>query len=456
MDILKSRRRFLMQMAAAGTLIPLSSSGLAHCLLQGQQEVPCLKVVFFIIPDGLAVDSFKMTPPAAGVASHDGKGLWFPKTEGEDTADFELNEVSKELADYRGQSLYLRGLILGPGNVGHKSWDNILRDSVSSMRSIDMVLGDAMPGNQPIHRSLFAGPHAGIDGTPWYVSWDGANIRSPQQSPLRLYESVFGAAPGQRRQQQVRNTHVFEPIREDIAALRARIAGAQRGKLDAHLDALEQVAKDLEGVEPAECQTFALEDHPISSARYRNEVQANHHKVVAAALACGVTRVATIQVGRSAESLNILDVSASYNPHHCAHGVGGEETWKASRQWYVRQAKLFLDELKRHTDPDVNSDNLLQHTLVVLTSEMADGSPEHTVDMPLVLMGGASGLLRSGTGNGRYFDIKAQGDRAHWTASPDKLVDMQRIWATLARAAGTTVPYGGNIEPVTGIFSNVT
>ena len=447
MDILKSRRRFLMQLAAAGTMLPLSSSGLAQYLLQGQRQAPRLKVVFFIVPDGLAVDAYSGP-------EHNGKGLWFPQAASDDTADFELNVVSQELAAYRQQSLYLQGIIVASGTGGHAGWQYALRDSNGQMSSIDKILGDAIPGTQPIHRSLFAGPHAGIDGTPWYVSWDGNKIRAPQQNPVRLYESVFGATAREVRDRQSRNAHVFDPIRADIAALSGRVAGAQREKLVTHLDALEQVAKDLEGAVPSVCEPLALEDHPISSAQYRNQVQASHHKVVAAALGCGVTRVATVQVGRSAESLNILDVSASTNPHDCAHRYAGEEVWRGSRQWYARQAKLFMDELARYDDPDVPGENLLKHTLVVLTSEMADGAPEHMLNMPILLMGGASGLLRSGSGNGRYFNIKSQGDRPHWTGG--KYVDMQRIWSTIARAAGTSVPYAGDVSAVTGIFSNVT
>jgi len=447
MDILKSRRRFLMQLAAAGTLLPFSGSGLAQFLLQGQRQEPRLKVVFFIVPDGLAVDAYSGP-------EHNGKGLWFPQAASDDTADFQLNVVSEELAAYRQQSLYLQGIIVASGTGGHAGWQYALRDSKGQMSSIDKILGDAMPGTQPVHRSLFAGPHAGIDGTPWYVSWDGNKIRAPQQNPVRLYESVFGATAREVRERQSRNAHVFDPIRADIAALRARVAGAQREKLVTHLDALEQVAKDLEGAVPPVCEPLALEDHPISSAQYRNQVQASHHKVVAAALGCGVTRVATVQVGRSAESLNILDVSASTNPHDCAHRYAGEEVWRGSRQWYARQAKLFMDELARYNDPDVPGDSLLKHTLVVLTSEMADGAPEHMLNMPILLMGGASGLLQSGSGNGRYFNIKSQGDRPHWTGG--KYVDMQRIWSTIAQAAGTSVPYAGDVSAVTGIFSNVT
>lgn len=456
MDILKSRRRFLAGLAAVGIYGPLTQFGLARLALAGQSQQAKLKVVFFIVPDGLAVDS-------SSAYSSDGRGLWHPQAAALDTSDFTLNEVSQELAAYKSQSLYLRGTILGPGNEGHNGWTWLLRDREKKMASIDVLLGQHMPGTDPTLRSVFAGPHAGIDGTDWYVSWNGPKIRSdirkPVQDPELLAQYIFGTVSRAVRDRQVRNRHVFDPVLADINEMRGRLAGAQKQKVEMQLDAVEQTLKDMEETLPpiGECSPLELESVPFKSAQFRNQIQNSHHQVVATALSCGITRVATIQVGRSAESLNILDVSDVTNPHDCAHRYAGLDVWKKSRQWYTQRLKLFMDELARHADPDVPSDSLLKHTLVIFTSEMADGAPEHTLDMPLVLMGGASGLLKTGAGAGRYFNITAQGDRQQY-GNPvigNTFVDMQRIWATVARAAGTRVPYNGNIDPVSGIFTNV-
>jgi hypothetical protein len=459
MDFLKSRRLFLAGLAglgAVGAMGALTQCGLARMVLVGQTEQAKLKVVFFVVPDGLAVDS-------EHAYSSDGRGLWHPHASVFDTSDFELNEVSKELAAYRNQSLYLRGTVLGPGNEGHNGWTWVLRDREKKMASIDVLLGRHMAGTDPSQRSIFSGPHSGIDGTPWHVSWEGPEnsgaMRRPEQDPVKLYEKIYGTVSRDARERQTRNSHVLDSARADINELRGRLAGAQKQKLDTHLASIEQVMKDMEEALPpiGDCSPLELETLPYRDAKFRTQVQNSHHQVVATAMACGITRVATIQVGRSAESLNILDVSDKTNPHDCAHRNAGLEVWKKSRQWYTQRVKLFMDELARHADPDVPSDSLLKHTLVVFTSEMADGAPEHTLDMPLVLMGGASGLLKSGDGAGRYFNITGQGDRKQY-GNPvigDQLVDMQRIWATIAKAAGTEVPYAGNVSPVTGIFTNV-
>jgi hypothetical protein len=454
MGILKSRRRFLAGLAAAGFYGPLTQFGLARMALAGQAQEARLKVVFVVVPDGLAVDSY------TGGGFGDGRGLWHPNTLDMDTTAFTLNEVSSELAAYRNQSLYLRGIILGPGNVGHDGWNWVLRDNEKTQSSIDIVLGQAIPGAEPSHRSLFSGPHAGIDGTPWFVSFQGAAIRTPYRDPMLMAESLFKAPAQRSSPPQPGAGSLLETALVDIQEVKGKLSAGERQKLETHLDSVEQVIKDLEEARPpvGECKPVELQPLDYRSALHRNRIQADHHQVVATALSCGITRVATIQIGRSAESLNIIDVSPDSNPHECAHRRSGEAFWKGTRQWYVRQVKLLMDELARYQDPHVPSDNLLQHTLVVLTSEMADGAPEHMIDMPMVLMGGASGLLKSGEGAGRYFDITQQADRQHHTGNPEigkSFVDMQRIWATIAKAAGTSVPYGGNIEPVKGIFSNV-
>lgn len=457
MDLLKSRRRFLQGLAAVSVCGSLSPFGLSRMALAGQTEQAKLKVVFVVVPDGLAVDSY------TGGDFGDGRGLWHPTAQELDTSAFTLNPVSAELSAYRDQSLYLRGIILGPGNVGHNGWQWVLRDANASQTSIDILLGNHMPGTEASHRSLFAGPHAGIDGTPWFVSYQDKAIRTPYRDPKLMAEALFTAPVRKRRPngRPLRNRSFLDMALVDIREILGRLSGAEHQKLVTHLDSVEQVIKDLDMNQPpiGECKPVTLDPElDFRAAKDRTRIQANHHQVVATALGCGITRVATVQIGRSAESLNILDVTPTHNPHDCAHRYSGEEFWSGTRKWYVRQVKLFMDELARYQDPHVPEDSLLDHTLVVLTSEMADGAPEHMVDMPMVLMGGASGLLKSGDGAGRYFNITAQADREHHSGNGvigKRFVDMQRIWATVAQAAGTTVPYGGNIDPVRGIFANV-
>ena len=189
----------------------------------------------------------------------------------------------------------------------------------------------------------------------------------------------------------------------------------------------------------------------IHSADFREPVTRAHADVLATGLSCGTSRVATLQIGRSADPVVIKSVSTSRNPHDCAHRYGSVAEWRDSRAWYMHQVRYFLDQLARMPDPDVSGDNVLDHTLVVLTSEMADGAPEHMQDVPVTLIGGASGLLNSGHGNGRYLNLKPQGERSHWKLG--QAVDMQRVWSSIADLNNVAIPYSGDVSPLTGLFN---
>lgn len=452
MSFLKSRRRFLQAAATSSVVAPLSLAGLTRMAQASTTGKAKTKVVFFVIGDGFATDSF---------SGEFNKGLWFPKTSVEnavESEDFLLNEMSQELADYQDQSLYLQGMILGEGNGGHNGWTEVLRDRKRSHSSIDLILGQAMPGTDPSQRSIYAGPHA-VDHSNWYISWSGKNKRTPHGNPKLMFENIFGNnfVKTERSGSSNKGTHLFDPINQDIQTLRSKVSGAEKQKLDTHLDSMEQVVTDMNNTDAitAECNPVPPADSPIMSADYRDVVQGSHHQVVATTLSCGVSRVATIQVGRSADSVIIKEASLEKNPHELAHR-SNEKGWKTSRKWYAKQAKLFLDELASHADPDVPGDSLLDHTLVVITSEMSDGAPEHQYNMPMLMVGGASGLLNNGSGNGRYYNISQYGNRHKWAGNLKiQQVDFQRVWATLAQAMGTSVPYGGDVSVIPGIFNNV-
>ena len=302
-------------------------------------------------------------------------------------------------------------------------------------------------------RVLYSTPH----NSDYSYSFTGNIGRARETNPRILFQSIFG--PG-GRSADIGGAHILDLAKHDITELRGRLgAGSQRQKLDTQLDAVEQLAIDLgqDTGPPPTCSPQEPDGSNHMSSQYRNETTLAHMKVLASAFSCGLMRVATVTLGRSADQITLpvtngLPGINKTNPHAVAHREGGatQQEWEYGRRWYVRQVKLLLDELARMPDPD-SGDNLLQHTLVVFTSEMADGLAETAANMPVVLIGGASGKLRSGSA-GRAFNVAGQGEFMHWAAG--RQADMQRLWATIAQMAGTTVPYGGNKDPLTGIFNS--
>jgi hypothetical protein len=466
------RRRFLIGAAALGlgtaVAVPFfSRPGLARLANSGARAGDAkMKVVFFVIPDGLGINgfstSFEWDPTGA---------IWHPSVEGAstDTEDFILNDASQELSAHRGKALFLRYLENGTAFGGHNAYNMLLRNSSCSLQgctatsSVDVLLAAALPGNNPVVGAPFSGPmtKVGAGGNPWFVSFEKGVMRTPQKDPRVLFETLTGTGAIRARNRSA--AAILDPALVDLKEIREKVGGAERSKLDTHVDSMEQLIADLGETLPPSCDDATPPaDHPVDDVNFRDQVQAAHHQVIATALSCGIMRVATIQVAYSSEQSPIPGDSKS-SAHDIAHwGKMGQEDnaqeadrerWKDRARWYTRKVKEFLDELQKRPDPDVPGDSLLDHTLVIYTSEMACGAREHMMDMPLVLLGGASGRLMNGSGKGRYYDIMEYGDSKYgYPGRPEKLVRMQRIWGTLGSALGVEIPYDGNMETVPGIF----
>ncbi|MFL9581912.1 DUF1552 domain-containing protein [Stenotrophomonas sp. AB1(2024)] len=469
MNAASGRRRFLIGAACAGVAaaaaVPFfSRPGLARLATAGRRaDGPRIKVVFFVIPDGLGINGFA----SAGAEWNPQGAIWHPAVPDgvTDTDQFTLNVASQALEKHRDKALFLRYLENSSAFGGHNAWTSILRATGGGTgSSIDVLLARALPGNNPVVGAAFAGPMSkvGVGGNAWYVSYDNGVMRTPQKDPRVLFENLVGT-PGILRRTRSASA-ILDPAMADLEDIRGKVHGSERAKLDTHMDSMEQLIEDIGGTLPPSCDDAAPpEAHPVDDPNFRNEVQAAHHQVIATALSCGIMRVATIQVAYSSEQSPIPGIDPR-SAHDIAHWgqMGSEESaveadrrrWQDRATWYTAKVSDFLDTLSRYADPDVPGDSLLDHTLVVYTSEMACGAREHMMDMPLVFLGGASGRLINGTGNGRYYDVMALGDVDNqWqTGRPRRLVRMQRVWGELGRALGVEVPYAGNMDPIPDLF----
>ncbi|MFL9584939.1 DUF1552 domain-containing protein [Stenotrophomonas sp. AB1(2024)] len=446
----------------------------------GAQQGSKPKVVFVVLADGMGTLNMGQGEPNGAPATDPAdRQIWHPwdgeegkdsfKSPGLDVDGPLLPMLSAVLEPYRSRSLYIRGTSLAGNYEGHNGWTSCLRDGAKDHASIDHIIGQKLQDYAATQKAVFCGHIDGNDGFRVSFSGGGLPVRDMERNPHRLFASLF---PDQAGSSRSGGKHVFDPAMEDLRELKQGMSPRELQKLESHLDAIEQVRNDLDSgpVEPAPgCDPTLPEfdESWLGDNRRRKDILAATSSVLATALACGATRVATFQVGASSENNAVYfdpygDGSGpefTDNAHEAAHqnrGNGPDEKrimWQQSRVWYVNRLKTLLDDLARHKDPDVPEDSLLDHTLVVVTSELADGRPETSMDLPMVMIGGTkSHGLNVGSGNnGRFIHIGDQGDRTDYVG---KHVSMERIWATVAQSMGLDSGYGLS-TPVAGIFKGI-
>ena len=117
-------------------------------------------------------------------------------------------------------------------------------------------------------------------------------------SPTQAYQSLFGSvASGRDRKQFEAQGNLFDYLGEDVRALRRHLAGSEKEKLDRHLEAIEGLQTQRQGVLAMSEQIKVGKPEPdarYTTMKIEDRMEA-HCEIAAGALISGLTNVVTIR-----------------------------------------------------------------------------------------------------------------------------------------------------------------
>lgn len=282
---------------------------------------------------------------------------------------------------------------------GVKSVDQVVADQFaatapSSMRSLHLgvIPADSIQFYQLYGRSTFffnptpvhyeANPVTAFDavfgglgtgGTPPPPRADyGEDIRAIADAELGKLESRLGASP--RELAKVRDH------RTALATLGGNGPAAPATCDGTTIPSVEGLRGQLAGNAPR-AYDYALFG-PIMDAQI---------DIMARALTCGLTRVATLQAG-SADGNAIVPVDGGYPHHNTSHG--DPNTFARVQRWYAEKLARLLTALDVPDPLDASGRTVLDNSCIVWLSECNPG--HDSADVPAFYIGGAGGALRTG------------------------------------------------------------
>jgi hypothetical protein len=287
--------------------------------------------------------------------------------------------------------------------------------------SIDQHLADTI-GRADYLPSLQLGVATG--GFP-ELSYRGPGQPLPvETNPVRAFDRVFAGIsddPAAARR-LARRRRVLATAGAQTAAIAPRLAGDDRRRLEAQYEAIRTVAARLDltatcgapvlaSTDPA----YFVDDHWDSYDKVPL-VSAAHTDILAAALGCGLTHIATMQYGWAAANTRSPYVGVPEYLHSLSHDrmyLDGPNShvvpeidakFVAAKRWYMEELAAFADKLA--AIPESDGSTVLDHTTILVVDELSEGSLHTTENMPFLLLGGAGGYFRTG----RYLRY---GDRSH-------------------------------------------
>lgn len=362
------------------------------------------RIIFVYFPDGVPGRS------DAGEAS-----AWHAT--GSETA-FQLPPVLQPLEAFRNHCVFFNGLSMGGTDAGsHPGGAKKLLTGVDGGggESLDQSLARTVGAEMP-HRQLYLGVQATISNASGdkFISYTGpGQTVAPTDDPAVAFSRVIdpsmpGGTTGPTSPAATAN--VLDRVRGHLTSLQARLGTTEASKLEQHLTSLQEVrarvmttAVACGGAAPAQTPSEELFRAERFPTLLRQQMD-----VMVAAMACARTRVGVLQCSHHTSELSMSRFSStemyrdnydmrSHQASHYgpAHDESHTEYWHYLRQrrWFVEQFAYLLGQLQARPE---DGGTMLDHSLVLLCTEVSDGNTHSHDQMPFILGGGGGGAIRTG------------------------------------------------------------
>jgi hypothetical protein len=233
------------------------------------------------------------------------------------------------------------------------------------------------------------------------ISWASPNEPLPMiRDPRVAFDMLFGAGgtPEARAARLQTRRGILDWINGEVKSIRTGLGPADRIRLDRYLDNVQEIERRIRMVEAhnASGETRDLPDAPAGVPDSFSEHMKLMFDLQVLALQTDMTRVIAFKTGRDAQN-RVFPESGSNQPFHPASHHGGTEArvleFNKICKYRVSQMAYFLERMKNTTDGD---GSLLDKTLIVWGSPMADSNVHNHRRCPLVLLGHANGQLKGG------------------------------------------------------------
>ena len=230
------------------------------------------------------------------------------------------------------------------------------------------------------------------------ISWGSPTEPLPMiRDPRVAFDLLFGAGgtPEERARRRRTSSSILDWITEDMARMRRQLGPQDSQRLDRYLDNVREIERRIQAVE-VKNSSGDERDLPGAPAGVPDSFTEHMHLMFdlqALAFASDMTRVFSFKTGRDASS-RVYPESGTDTPFHPASHHGGREAaildFAVINKYHVSMLPYFLQKLK---DIDEGGTDLLEKTMIVFGSPMADGNVHNHRRAPLILLGKANGKL---------------------------------------------------------------
>jgi hypothetical protein len=398
-----SRRKFLASAAAttiAAPFIRTLNGGTAQAADGGGGTGIAKRLIVFFSPNGT-------------IHNH-----WRP-TGGEFDFDFAAGSILEPLKAHKEDLIVLDGIDFygvanhEPGMAAMLTGGGAA-NQLTGGKSLDQFVANQLNAN-----TKFPSLDLGVQTSAWGASNQTRMCYSapgtfvpPDDNPLSVYERMFGeygASDAQKDKMFTRRKSILDLVSGELKQLRYRVGYEEKIKLDQHLESLVQLETSLSGSGSGDA--CAAPDSvlkvPTQEHQYFADIAQAQIDLMFTALACDMTRVASIQLSHTVGPHVFTWLGLTEGHHSLSHmgdtDVAGVAKYVKAERWITEQFVVLLEKLKNTPEPD-GEGSMLDNSCLLWAQEMGDGRMHDCLSVPFVIAGKAGGAFQTG----RYLNYQSE------------------------------------------------
>jgi hypothetical protein len=338
-----------------------------------------------------------VTPPRRFVAMTLGLGLHAehlnPKVQGK---DYQPSMYLEGIQQLRNDFTVISGVSHPGVSGGHRAEASLLSAAPMSAAaaSRNTVSLDQLLAKHLGHHTRFPSLTLSLSGSNSPSYTENGSMIPAEESPARLFARLFlSDSPAEQKKQIARareGQSVMDLVADDARALQSQLGRGDRDRLDSYFTSVRELERRLKETEAWANRPKPKVDisKPIDIGNPNDFVgrQRLMSDMVRLALATDSSRFITLHLGGSGGVVPIEGVDEGYhNLSH--HGQDDDKLRQLAivEKEIVRSWGDFLQGLKNTDD---HGGNLLDHTSVLLTSNLGNASSHDNKNMPVLFAGG--------------------------------------------------------------------
>jgi hypothetical protein len=229
------------------------------------------------------------------------------------------------------------------------------------------------------------------------ISWKSATTpMAKEMNPKLVFQRLFGSRVGVDKKRDAFRKSILDFVADDASRLKGRLGQTDRRKLDEYFSSVRELESRIERAGRT-LQQRPDNFTPPDAVPEETELHIRlMYDLLLLAFQTDSTRICTFMLANEGSNRSYTMVGVREGHHSLSHHQGKQENidqLKKIDKFLIEQFAYFLGKLKSIPEGD---GTLLDHSMIVYGSGIADGNAHSHHDLPILLAGRANGTIATG------------------------------------------------------------